>query len=341
MVDSRSTGQSPSGSCSSSSKKEKKKLAKEERDRQKQAEKKKRRLEKALATATAIRIELEQKKQKRKEEEQRLDEEGAALAEAVALQVLVEEDRAIQTSDSNLTELENMCDPKPFSSLRRKEVGQQIVVKERDINGRHIRILDTREIDDQSWINFRVFEGRSVLKNDEFYQGEAFSCYAGESTSSIEEEFRVTSKRARDAEIAAGLAAARAVAALRIAEEARAEAEAARIAAELSMAKSLEKRNSSQMDRILHESILQPKSAEEERNELKAQLLQMEHALQEKTKKVLQLEQDLEYVKEYLTGCEATTSNSNNNDASEESTKREPEISSITATKSFGDSADF
>lgn len=285
MVDSRSTGQSPSAISSSSSKKEKKKQAKEERDRQKQAEKKKRRLEKALATATAIRIELEQKKQKRKEEEQRLDEEGAALAEAVALQVLVDEDRAIQTSYSNLTELENMCDPKPLSNLRRKEVGQQIVVKERDSNGRHIRILDTREIDDQSWINYRVLEGRSVLKNEEFYQGEDGSCYAGESTSSMEEEFRVTSKRARDAEIAAGLAAARAVAALRIAEEARAEAEAARIAAELSMAKSLEKRNSSQMDRILHESILRPKSAEEERNELKAQLLQMEHALQEKTKK--------------------------------------------------------
>lgn len=340
-MDSRSTGQSPSAISSSSSKKEKKKQAKEERDRQKQAEKKKRRLEKALATAAAIRIELEQKKQKRKEEEQRLDEEGAALAEAVALQVLVDEDRAIQTSYSNLTELENMCDPKPLSNLRRKEVGQQIVVKERDSNGRHIRILDTREIDDQSWINYRVLEGRSVLKNEEFYQGEDGSCYAGESTSSMEEEFRVTSKRARDAEIAAGLAAARAVAALRIAEEARAEAEAARIAAELSMAKSLEKRNSSQMDRILHESILRPKSAEEERNELKAQLLQMEHALQEKTKKVFQLEQDLEYVKEYLTGCEATTSNSNNNDASEESTKREPEISSITATKSSGDSADF
>jgi hypothetical protein len=91
--------------------------------------------------ATAIWIELEQKKkQKRKEEEQRLDEEGAALAEAVALQVLVDEDRGNQTSDSNFTELEIFCDPKPFSSLRRKEVGQQIIVKERDSNGRHIRI---------------------------------------------------------------------------------------------------------------------------------------------------------------------------------------------------------
>lgn len=337
MVDSRSTGQSPSASSSSSSKKEKKKQAKEERDRQKQAEKKKRRLEKALATATAIRIELEQKKQKRKEEEQRLDEEGAALAEAVALQVLVEEDRGIQTSASNFSELENICDIQPFSSITRKEVGQRIVVKGRDSNGRHIRILDIREIDDQSWTNVRVVEGRSDLRNEEVYRVEGGSCHAGESVSSIEEEFRLTSKRAMDAEVAAGLAAARAVAALRIAEEARAEAEAARIAAELSMVKSLEKRNSFHTDRILHESILRPKSAEEERNELKAQLLQMEHALQEKTKKVLQLEQHLEY----LTGCEATTSNSNNNDASEESMKREPEISSITATKSFCDFVDF
>lgn len=74
-------------SATASSRKEKKKQAKEERDRLKQAEKKKRRLEKALATAVAIRTELEKKKQRRKEEEQRLDEEGAALAEAVALQV--------------------------------------------------------------------------------------------------------------------------------------------------------------------------------------------------------------------------------------------------------------
>lgn len=73
--------------------KSKKKQAKEEVDRQKQAEKKKRRLEKALATSAAIRSELEKKKQKKIEEQQRLDEEGAALAEAVALHVLVGEDK--------------------------------------------------------------------------------------------------------------------------------------------------------------------------------------------------------------------------------------------------------
>lgn len=73
-------------------KKGKKKQAKDELDRQKQAEKKRRRLEKALATSAAIRSELEKKKQKKIEEQQRLDEEGAAIAEAVALHVLVGED---------------------------------------------------------------------------------------------------------------------------------------------------------------------------------------------------------------------------------------------------------
>lgn len=70
----------------------KKKQVKDEIDRIKQAEKKKRRLEKALATSAAIRSELEKKKQKKKEEQERLDEEGAAIAEAVALHVLVGED---------------------------------------------------------------------------------------------------------------------------------------------------------------------------------------------------------------------------------------------------------
>ncbi|KVI07132.1 uncharacterized protein LOC112509522 [Cynara cardunculus var. scolymus] len=73
-------------------KKGKKKQVKDELDRIKQAEKKKRRLEKALATSAAIISELEKKKQKKKEEQKRLDEEGAAIAEAVALQVLIGED---------------------------------------------------------------------------------------------------------------------------------------------------------------------------------------------------------------------------------------------------------
>ncbi|KAG0457053.1 hypothetical protein HPP92_022210 [Vanilla planifolia] len=72
--------------------KKKKKQAKDEADRLKQAEKKKRRLEKAIATSAAIRSELEKKKLKEKEYLERLDVEGAAIAESVALHVLVGED---------------------------------------------------------------------------------------------------------------------------------------------------------------------------------------------------------------------------------------------------------
>ncbi|CAN1180679.1 hypothetical protein LINPERHAP2_LOCUS34900 [Linum perenne] len=72
--------------------KAKKKPVKGEIDRLKQAEKKKRRLEKALATSAAIRAELERKKQNKVEEQRRLDEEGAAIAEAVALHVLLGDD---------------------------------------------------------------------------------------------------------------------------------------------------------------------------------------------------------------------------------------------------------
>nr|GMC61044.1 stress response protein NST1-like [Ipomoea batatas] len=71
-----------------------KKQVNDEMERMKQAEKKKRRLEKALATSAAIRSELEKKK-----EQQRLDEEGAALAEAVALHVLLGEDSEDQDGD--------------------------------------------------------------------------------------------------------------------------------------------------------------------------------------------------------------------------------------------------
>ncbi|KAH7442620.1 hypothetical protein KP509_03G096800 [Ceratopteris richardii] len=86
--------------------KEKKKQSKEDRDRQKQIEKKRRRLEKALATSAAIRLELEKKKQRKREEEQRLDEESAALAEAVALYVLLDEDREGVTHLGTYTEID-------------------------------------------------------------------------------------------------------------------------------------------------------------------------------------------------------------------------------------------
>lgn len=80
-------GKAPSGV-----RKVKKKQVKDELDRIKQAEKKKRRLEKALAASAAIISELEKKNQKKREEQQRLDEECAAIAEAVALQVLIGEE---------------------------------------------------------------------------------------------------------------------------------------------------------------------------------------------------------------------------------------------------------
>uniref|UniRef100_A0ACD5ZAS6 Uncharacterized protein n=1 Tax=Avena sativa TaxID=4498 RepID=A0ACD5ZAS6_AVESA len=80
------------------SKKGKKKQAKDELDRQKQAEKKRRRLEKALANSAAIISELEKKKQKKREEQERLDEEGASIAEAVALHVLIGEEDSDESS---------------------------------------------------------------------------------------------------------------------------------------------------------------------------------------------------------------------------------------------------
>ncbi|KAL8050858.1 hypothetical protein ABFX02_06G107100 [Erythranthe guttata] len=81
--------------------KAKKKQVNDELDRIKQAEKKRRRLEKALATSAAIRSELEKKKLKKKQEQERLDQEGAAIAEAVALQVLLGEDSDESMPDKN------------------------------------------------------------------------------------------------------------------------------------------------------------------------------------------------------------------------------------------------
>ncbi|EOA14907.1 hypothetical protein CARUB_v10028237mg [Capsella rubella] len=70
----------------------KKKQERDELERIKQAEKKTIHLEKSSATSAAIRVELAKKKLKKLEEQKRLDEEGAAIAEAVALHVLLGED---------------------------------------------------------------------------------------------------------------------------------------------------------------------------------------------------------------------------------------------------------
>uniref|UniRef100_A0A7I4CXF0 Uncharacterized protein n=1 Tax=Physcomitrium patens TaxID=3218 RepID=A0A7I4CXF0_PHYPA len=268
VVDSATPGVSPSAvpfSATASSRKEKKKQAKEERDRLKQAEKKKRRLEKALATAAAIRTELEKKKQRRKEEEQRLDEEGAALAEAVALQVLVDEESdglgRLQVAkegellnfrdgdDGGSSSGDKVSDEKsmgPCLGVRRRETVQQNGLKRHGSfksSGDNDRSFEreSKEWKGREWeslgethsVNARDDAGiDSELEDEEDTTWEVFS--------SAEEKARASNERARRAEVAAGLAAAQAVAALRIAEEARAEAEAAKKAAEEAMNEALD-----------------------------------------------------------------------------------------------------
>ncbi|CAM0948193.1 unnamed protein product [Alopecurus aequalis] len=100
------------------SKKGKKKQAKDELDRQKQAEKKRRRLEKALANSAAIISELEKKKQMKREEQERLDEEGASIAEAVALHVLIgEEDYSDESRHLTLNKHRRCNDWDPLASF--------------------------------------------------------------------------------------------------------------------------------------------------------------------------------------------------------------------------------
>lgn len=280
-------------SCpSTGSRKEKKKQAKEERDRLKQVEKKKRRLEKALATATAIRIELEKKKQKRKEEEQRLDEEGAALAEAVALQVLVEEEvnsledaicgnagcktsnvpllrkayKSVTTSDAQ---------PASGASVTSNEAKAEARAKEVSINSISVSKDQCQEVK------------RKLVISD----WEVFSNHRDNLTFS--------SERAKAAELAAGLAAAQAVAALRIAEEARAEAEAAKKAAEAAISQVMDRRHFA-VSEANQEVTFYPLNIEMERDELKARLEETERQLKEKTRQVFHLEQSLEDMTQYL-----------------------------------------
>ncbi|XP_057828155.2 vicilin-like seed storage protein At2g18540 isoform X3 [Cryptomeria japonica] len=336
-IDGRSTGQSPSASSGLPSKKEKKKQAKEERDKKKQEEKKKRRLDKAVANSTAIRIELEQKKQKRKEEEKRLDEEGAALAEAVAMQVLGEEDEVIQTLESDFTN--RIHHFRSGLSIGKTETGHRVGIKQRGNTGRNSETVVARKSDEQAWNMTAILEERLQMRNAEPYSAESGSI--GEAESSIEEDFPVTNERARDAEITAELAAARAVAALQIAEEARAEAEAAKMEAQLSIANGWGKGGYSNSDRFQYKSVLPPKNAEEERDELKVKVLKMECMLLQKTRMISLLEQELEHAKQHMSELiHSMTTNSSNNDVSEGSIRRESEISSITVTKSSVDSVD-
>eukprot|EP00249_Psilotum_nudum_P014797 c25009_g2_i2 orf=629-1504(+) len=253
----------------SSSKKEKKKQSKEERNRLKQVEKKKRRLEKALATASAIRMQLEKKKQKRKEEEQRLDEEGAALAEAVALQVLIDEDVDAAEENRNWLPNDKFWGKVNTSSIDFEEGNVGILGLTSFVNANN---RPDQHFELQKHINYihPAVAGlqRSSLHSDFFYgwevsvnracmnvgrnmlekyqrvgeQGvvpdwEIFTC--------AEDKLKLSNQRAEAAEMAAGIAAAQAVAALRIAEEARAEAEAAKKVVEAAMNKVVDRNDSS------------------------------------------------------------------------------------------------
>ncbi|CAH8373516.1 unnamed protein product [Eruca vesicaria subsp. sativa] len=97
-----------------------KKQEKDELDRIKQAEKKKIRLEKNLANSAAIRAELEKKKLKKLEEQRRLDEEGASIAEAAALHVLLGED----SDDSYRTMLNQETGFKPWDYTAKLNSGR-------------------------------------------------------------------------------------------------------------------------------------------------------------------------------------------------------------------------
>lgn len=269
-----STSENVSGA---SSRKEKKKQAKEERDRLKQVEKKKRRLEKALATATAIRIELEKKKQRRKEEEQRLDAEGAALAEAVALQVLVEEE-VISLDDDSVCDCKvpNVCKPSiSDAKLQTATVAShnQGTAKEVSMNRRS--------------------------NNEDVQVKKLVRCSEWGVFSNPRDNLTFSSERAKAAELAAGIAAAQAVAALKIAEEARAEAEAAKKAAEAAICQVLDRRQFSNPESD-EQVTLYPSNIEIERDELKARLEETERQLKEKTRQVFHLEQSLEDMTQYL-----------------------------------------
>ncbi|KAI5063517.1 hypothetical protein GOP47_0022064 [Adiantum capillus-veneris] len=268
------------------SRKEKKKQAKEERDRLKQVEKKKRRLEKALATATAIRIELEKKKQRRKEEEQRLDEEGAALAEAVALQVLVEE-------EVNSFE-DNMCE-NAASKLSTVPPLRKAFIKNATTSDAQPTSVTSNELIAEAVSMNSI----SVSKDKREEVKRKLVITDWELFSNPRDNLTYSSERAKAAELAAGMAAAQAVAALKIAEEARAEAEAAKKAAEAAICQVMDRKYFT-LSEADQQATLYPLNIEMERDELKARLEETERRLKEKTKQVFHLEQSLEDMTQYL-----------------------------------------
>jgi len=181
----------------------KKKQVKDELDRMKQAEKKKRRLEKALATSAAIRSELEKKKQKKIEEQQRLDEEGAAIAEAVALNVLLGEDsddsyNAMMKKDEGLSQWDSCSNLNIFMG------GAEAMIPRDGLPEYSLKnialVSDTRKYGYMSWSNTNGVVSSEALRRDIYPQ------YLDE-------------RSWETAGISAGLIAAQAVSSLQIAED--------------------------------------------------------------------------------------------------------------------------
>ncbi|KAH7445416.1 hypothetical protein KP509_01G007800 [Ceratopteris richardii] len=121
-----------------------------------------------------------------------------------------------------------------------------------------------------------------------------------------------STERSKAAEIAAGVAAAQAVAALRIAEEARAEAEAAKKAAEAAISQILDRRYFAVTEAKQQHVTFYSPNIEAERDALKAQLEETERRLKEKTRQVFHLEQSLDDMTQYLLRLKSNLSLQNN-----------------------------
>eukprot|EP01018_Ginkgo_biloba_P020882 Gb_14112 [translate_table: standard] len=302
-------------------KKEKKKQVKDELDRLRQAEKKKRRLEKALATSAAIRSELEKKKQRKKEEQQRLDEEGAAIAESVALHVLGDEDseepsKLVLNKDEGVgvfhsTQLGFLPGN---SSAGAGNTGLYIEGQKKDTlyqnyakccggisysfgsEGREI-ISDSREPVWQ-WNEWKLPHCRAIGRRSGDYpeingREHEFGSGCSQWKNFTFGQKRVIcdeKERASVSEVSVGLIAAQAVAALRIAEEARAEAKVAKKAAEAAMNGILDRSYLAHQFDILNECKAQSRSTD--RDMSRTQLQETEQKLREKTLQGSVLEQN-------------------------------------------------
>lgn len=193
----------------------KKKQVKDELDRIKQAEKKKRRLEKALATSAAIRSELEKKKQKKIEEQQRLDEEGAAIAEAVALRVLLGES---DSDDDSLKMKDEGLDFNPWDCASNFDFfmgGKNGVLPRRDLSDHSYSLERAGWASDANgsrceWIDWGNNGWTAQISSGPFARDLNTPCFEDGGW--------------EEREISAGLIAAQAVSSLQIAEDAHVDA---------------------------------------------------------------------------------------------------------------------